>query len=31
MLVFQDQIVNQPYKDGRAISDIIYFGGNDPA
>lgn len=31
MMIFQNQVVNQPYKDGRAISDIIYFGGNDPA
>lgn len=30
MLIFQDQVVNQPYKGGRAISDIIYFGGSDP-
>ena len=30
MMVFQGQIVSQPYKGGRAISDIIYFGGNDP-
>lgn len=30
MMVFQGQVVSQPYKGGRAISDIIYFGGNDP-
>lgn len=31
MMVFQGQVISQPYKGGRAISDIIYFGGNDPA
>lgn len=30
MMVFQGQVVSQPYKGGRAISDIIYFGGSDP-
>ena len=30
MMMFQGQIVSQPYKGGREISDIIYFGGNDP-
>ncbi|MEA5047579.1 MAG: phosphodiester glycosidase family protein [Eubacteriales bacterium] len=30
MMIFQNQVVNQPYKGGRAISDIIYFGGSDP-
>lgn len=30
MLVFQGSVVNQPYKEGREISDILYFGGNDP-
>ena len=30
MLVFQDQVLGQPYKGGRDISDIIYFGGDDP-
>ena len=31
MMVFEGNVVSQPYKGGRAISDIIYFGGNDPA
>ena len=30
MMVFQDQVLGQPYKGGREISDIIYFGGDDP-
>ena len=30
MMIFQGQIVSQPYNGGRAISDIIYFGGSDP-
>lgn len=30
MMVFQGTVVGQPYKGGREISDIIYFGGNDP-
>lgn len=30
MMVFQGQVVGSPYKGGREISDIIYFGGNDP-
>ncbi len=30
MMVFEGNVVSQPYKGGRAISDIIYFGGNDP-
>lgn len=30
MMVFQGQVVGQPCKGGREISDIIYFGGNDP-
>ena len=30
MMVFQDQVLGQPYKGGRDISDIIYFGGDDP-
>ena len=30
MMVFQGEIVGQPYKGGREISDIVYFGGNDP-
>lgn len=30
MMVFQGQVIGQPYKGGRNISDIIYFGGNDP-
>ena len=30
MMIFQNQIVGSPYKGGRDISDIIYFGGDDP-
>lgn len=30
MMIFQDQVLGQPYKGGRDISDIIYFGGDDP-
>lgn len=30
MMIFQGSVVNQPYHGGRAISDILYFGGNDP-
>ena len=30
MMVFQGQVVGQPYKGGREISDIIYFGGDAP-
>jgi exopolysaccharide biosynthesis protein len=30
MMVFQGQIIGSPYKGGRDISDIIYFGGDDP-
>lgn len=30
MMVFQGVVIGQPYKGGREISDIIYFGGNDP-
>lgn len=30
MMTFQGQVVGQPYKGGREISDIIYFGGDDP-
>jgi hypothetical protein len=30
MMVFQGQVIGQPYRGGRNISDIIYFGGNDP-
>jgi len=30
MMVFQGAVVGSPYKGGREISDIIYFGGNDP-
>ena len=30
MMIFQGSVVNQPYHDGRAISDILYFGGDDP-
>jgi len=30
MMTFQGQVIGQPYKGGREISDIIYFGGNDP-
>ena len=30
MMVFQDQVLGEPYKGGREISDIIYFGGDDP-
>ena len=30
MMIFEGNVVSQPYKGGRAISDIIYFGGNDP-
>jgi exopolysaccharide biosynthesis protein len=29
MMVLNGLVVGQPYKGGRAISDIIYFGGND--
>jgi exopolysaccharide biosynthesis protein len=29
MMTFDGNIVNQPYHGGRAISDIIYFGGDD--
>jgi len=28
-MVFDDLIVNQPYKGGRTVSDIIYFGRSD--
>jgi len=31
MLVFQGEVIGNPYKGGRNISDIIYFGGDDPA
>ena len=31
MMTFNGNIVNQPYHGGRAISDIIYFGGDDAA
>ncbi len=31
MMIFQGQIIGQPYKGGRDISDIIYFGGDAPA
>ncbi|NLI52867.1 MAG: phosphodiester glycosidase family protein [Clostridiales bacterium] len=30
MMVFQGQIIGKPYKGGRVISDIIYFGGAAP-
>ena len=30
MMVFQGQVIGNPYKGGRDISDIIYFGGDDP-
>ena len=30
MMTFQGEVVGQPYKGGREISDIIYFGGDDP-
>ncbi len=30
MMVFQGQVVGQPYKGGREISDIVYFGGDAP-
>ncbi len=30
MMIFQGQVVGSPYKGGRDISDIIYFGGDDP-
>ncbi len=30
MMVFQGEVIGQPYKGGREISDIVYFGGNDP-
>ncbi len=30
MMIFQGEVVGQPYKGGRNISDIIYFGGNAP-
>lgn len=30
MMVFQGQVIGQPYRGGRNISDIIYFGGDDP-
>ena len=30
MMVFQGQVIGSPYKGGRDISDIIYFGGDDP-
>ncbi len=29
MMVYNGLIVNQPYKGGRTVSDIIYFGGSD--
>ena len=29
MMVFDDLVVNQPYKGGRTVSDIIYFGRSD--
>ncbi len=29
MMIFNGQIVGQPYKGGRTISDILYFGGSD--
>jgi len=28
MMIFQGQVVGSPYKGGREISDIIYFGGD---
>ena len=30
MMTFQGQVIGQPYKGGREISDIIYFGGDEP-
>ena len=30
MMVFQGEVIGQPYKGGREISDIVYFGGDDP-
>lgn len=30
MMIFQGEIVGQPYKGGRNISDILYFGGDAP-
>jgi hypothetical protein len=30
MMTFQGEVIGQPYKGGREISDILYFGGNDP-
>ncbi len=30
MMVFQGDVIGQPYKGGREISDIIYFGGDEP-
>lgn len=30
MMTFQGQVIGQPYKGGREISDILYFGGDDP-
>lgn len=31
MMVFQGEVLGQPYKGGREISDIIYFGGDSEA
>jgi hypothetical protein len=30
MMTFQGQVIGQPYKGGREISDILYFGGDEP-
>lgn len=30
MMIFQGEVIGNPYKGGRNISDIIYFGGDDP-
>lgn len=30
MMIFQGEVVGQPYKGGRNISDILYFGGDAP-
>ena len=30
MMIFQGQVIGQPYKGGREISDILYFGGDEP-
>lgn len=29
MMIFRGQIVGQPYRGGRSISDILYFGGSE--